>query len=632
MGLFDSVRDLVGGDGDQSAVDRDVGPADGRREPSPTAFRNNAVDAVQQWTEYDLDFSLSSLERLDDLAAKRGPALDVVEADEGEEVAADRHVAYTVQAGSYLGEVLVRRCDGRWTRDGDDWRVRIGDDVAVDVFEVASHSFAEAPAFGEVADRFRDDTDRTTEAGSSSERAAETPSPDAAGMAEYAEELASVYGEYDLDFTPESLSRLDSLADAEWDPDRFADAEVGGDDMESGMYTQLVRQVGSYYGEVLVREHGGEWIRQDDTFAVRVSGDEGRSTVARVFAVARDSLTGPAQFASDYNAVTDEAAVYAPGVADHAAAMPGADEETPVDTEGPDVDRVGEEEADSTAGGSERESTGGDEPAASAASGPEESATGRANGPTEAASPASDSPESEPGDGAPETAEPASAGRDDSADGEEFDVAAAAKRVVDGDLDGSPDGADGEPSDGPAVHSSGADSRGAAGGGASDGGGRREDDGDESGDREEMSLELSEEGGTETEGATAAEMGDEAAAFVATWPGYDLDYSPSSVERLDRLIAEEYPDVADRDGQFRRARAVEIGGYLGEVLRRSLDGEWVQTDGGPSLVVVGPGGEHQFAPVAAAAERFRGERSLREVYDAVSRRVGSSGSGPGHRG
>src|SRR6056297_1828126 len=156
MGLFDSVRGFLGDEASADASDElsaagaDEIPRLDVRDPTPMDFRNKAVDAVQEWDAVDLDFSLASLERLDSFARKQGARLAVLrdESDDGGERVADMHTGFTIRAGSYVGEVLVRELDGEWVETDDYWAVRVatGDNATtVDVFEVASHSFAEEP-------------------------------------------------------------------------------------------------------------------------------------------------------------------------------------------------------------------------------------------------------------------------------------------------------------------------------------------------------------------------------------------------------------------------------------------------------------------------------------------------------
>ncbi|MFC7075037.1 hypothetical protein [Haloarcula halophila] len=136
------------------------------------------------------------------------------------------------------------------------------------------------------------------------------PSDPAAGeglRADYAEraaDFASFWGEHDLDFTPASLARLDDLVDAEWEEERFADATYGETDrFEDRSFTSLVEELGSYFGEVLVRELDAEWTDETDhPAAVVVTGPDGRLAVP-VYDVAMGSLRGGAAFERSYRAL-----------------------------------------------------------------------------------------------------------------------------------------------------------------------------------------------------------------------------------------------------------------------------------------------------------------------------------------
>ncbi|WP_135303442.1 prolipoprotein diacylglyceryl transferase [Haloarcula amylovorans] len=140
---------------------------------------------------------------------------------------------------------------------------------------------------------------------------AETPSPasdaDDDLRTEYAEtatDFAEFWGERDLDFTPDSLARLDDLVEAEWDGDRFEDATFGSEaTFDDRAFTSVTRELGSYFGEVLVRDLAGEWTDETDHEAVVVvSGWDGRLAVP-VFQVAANSLRETAAFARSYEAL-----------------------------------------------------------------------------------------------------------------------------------------------------------------------------------------------------------------------------------------------------------------------------------------------------------------------------------------
>ncbi|WP_336001436.1 hypothetical protein [Halorientalis halophila] len=648
MGLFDSVRGLVSGDAEPADDDGDG--ADGERpDPTPTTFRNKAADAVADWDAYELDFSLDSLSRLDRFAAQQGAKLDVMH-EEGDESVADLHTRYTIQAGSYLGEVLVRERDGEWVENGDTWAVAVerdGEPVTVDVFELAGHAFAEDPVFGEVADRFTDgDGDPEPD-----EPDDEPATVDADGFAAEAEELAALWDDYDLDFSPRSLARLDRLADAEWDASRFADAELGGEDMDSGMFTELVKQLGSYYGEVLVRSLDAEWTRKDGDPVVAVEGNTNAPAIpVSVFSVAADSLTGPAVFATRFNELTDRANLEVPDVATTAGVTPSTETPAATDREDEELTAVtpddpaapGAEETDAdgdeTSGGNPdgsagvappevAESAGSDEPDALA-----EAATG--GGPTDV--------DTEP-DGSDTddstTEEDSYEGNEGESDatGEEADTAtdvedqspletAIAETVAAGVVDRSDE--DGE-------SAAGAETADPAGG----------TDDPETGETQEAETDASEPEDEEREALAAEisdgapaesgptlpspdELQDDAEAFAATYPGYDLDFSPDSLSRLDELVAEEYDAAAFAgfsldapNSQFQIDRVTEAGGYFALVIEATVGGEWERTEEGLQFVVEGATGVARLDPLGVAAGCFRGDDSFAATYAAIRDRL-----------
>lgn len=135
-------------------------------------------------------------------------------------------------------------------------------------------------------------------------RAAEDGDDDTAppqSFREDAEELAEFWAEHDLDFSPESLVRLDAFVDNQWEKDRFHGLDERAEDgvhMDQLVFHGVVEQLGSYFGETLVRTYdGAEWI-EDENFgwAVEVEDDE-ESLLSNVFHVAKDCLREPSKFA-----------------------------------------------------------------------------------------------------------------------------------------------------------------------------------------------------------------------------------------------------------------------------------------------------------------------------------------------
>jgi hypothetical protein len=124
--------------------------------------------------------------------------------------------------------------------------------------------------------------------------------------AEYAEEaegLVSFWNEHDLDYTPESLERLDGLVSEEWDDDRFADATFGSEEtFDDRAFTSVSMELGSYFGEVLVRELGGEWSTETANDSVVIEGPDGPLAIP-VFRVAGTSLTQQPVFARSYESL-----------------------------------------------------------------------------------------------------------------------------------------------------------------------------------------------------------------------------------------------------------------------------------------------------------------------------------------
>lgn len=116
-----------------------------------------------------------------------------------------------------------------------------------------------------------------------------------AGFRAEAEDLVAYWSAYDLDYRPSSLVRLDSLTARQRARSDYVRAET--DAGESVAFRPAAAGSACYFGEVLVRAHGGEWTNGDDGWRVVVEGPEGRTHVD-VFAVAHECLDGDAGFAT----------------------------------------------------------------------------------------------------------------------------------------------------------------------------------------------------------------------------------------------------------------------------------------------------------------------------------------------
>ena len=127
-----------------------------------------------------------------------------------------------------------------------------------------------------------------------------------ATYAEAAEELVSFWTEYELDYTADSLDRLDDLVSEEWDDDRFDDADFGSDDsFDDRVFTSVSTELGSYFGEVLIRELDAEWSDETATDGVVVEGAEGPLAIP-VFKVAGTSIKQQPVFARSYDSLLSD--------------------------------------------------------------------------------------------------------------------------------------------------------------------------------------------------------------------------------------------------------------------------------------------------------------------------------------
>ncbi|MBX0304158.1 hypothetical protein [Haloarcula salinisoli] len=127
-----------------------------------------------------------------------------------------------------------------------------------------------------------------------------------ATYAEAAEELVSFWTEYDLDYSPDSLERLDALVSAEWDDDRFDDADFGNDaSFDDRVFTSVSTELGGYFGEVLVRELDAEWSDEASTDGVVVEGADGPLAIP-VFKVAGTSIKQQPVFARSYDSLLSD--------------------------------------------------------------------------------------------------------------------------------------------------------------------------------------------------------------------------------------------------------------------------------------------------------------------------------------
>lgn len=148
------------------------------------------------------------------------------------------------------------------------------------------------------------------------ESTAGSPSPPPERFPEEAAQLVDFWPEFDFDYSRASLVRLDEFLASQFDPSRFRNATFGGTADDSRLFTGLVIQLGSYYGEVLVRTAGATWTETGAFgWVVALPGATGeldgtdeqptgrRPLVWPALDVARDCIRGEGSFATSFDAV-----------------------------------------------------------------------------------------------------------------------------------------------------------------------------------------------------------------------------------------------------------------------------------------------------------------------------------------
>ncbi|PSQ17506.1 hypothetical protein BRD00_07320 [Halobacteriales archaeon QS_8_69_26] len=272
----------------------------------PEEFRREAEEFAAAHGDKGFDFTVASLEALDDYALEQAGILGVLGEEADDRLFDEATAGFVLRFGSYFGEVLVREFDAEWGRDGEDVHVAVpaGEyTVELSPLEAALTALREAPRFADLAADLQD-TVEDAEAGDLSLGGPASLHEEVRGEAE---DLVEFWTEYDLDYSPDSLPELEILVDAAWENDRYEDAEYGGDREQDVAFTRVVRQVGSYFGEVLVRSLDADWV-QDETTVVEVRGPDGATNVD-VFGVAEDSLTGPSRFVEPYDAAREDVGI-----------------------------------------------------------------------------------------------------------------------------------------------------------------------------------------------------------------------------------------------------------------------------------------------------------------------------------
>lgn len=270
MGLFDFLRGSGDG-GSGGATEPDV--SESPPTPEAEAFAENATEVF--------DFTPASLPRLD----------RYVETCSDE----DREQSRRAFA-AYLGETFVRTYDAEWRRFQDvGWVVSVpspdaDEEMVLPLPEILADCLGGDATFALVHDTVLADAglDGPRVAEAPSGGAPDSPLPDqaVAVRADRAESLAREWDDYDLDFSPASLVRLDDLVADHYDQsppetDRetlAAESPPGG--VPEGANLRIGTgaasgRIAAYAGEVYRRSHGAEWHDGDGSDVIVVEGDEG---------------------------------------------------------------------------------------------------------------------------------------------------------------------------------------------------------------------------------------------------------------------------------------------------------------------------------------------------------------------
>jgi hypothetical protein len=312
MGLLDTIKSALGGSDDAE----DEAEATESETSSETAESETTdTSTATQTTEEERQSAEATGEDIDASAAESNAAS---EADTPEPAPARTDEA---DAGTEESKPLMADDESGFDHLTTE-EVSDGPDMA----EEAAAFITEAES-GDESDR--SDTDRIEEIPEDDPRAE---------FVAQAEDLVDFWGEYELEYSLESLTNLDDLVDEQWGPERFEDVSFGGEDYDSQVFTDTVTQLGSYFGEVLVRQQDATWQQETGVgWTISVpSGPESEAAGATVtvFQVAEDCLTGPSTFTGMHDALADR--LNLTGRA--------GDGETPVDLDRADIETVASDE------------------------------------------------------------------------------------------------------------------------------------------------------------------------------------------------------------------------------------------------------------------------------------------------
>jgi hypothetical protein len=342
MGLLDRLRGLVrtrGGAGGKSAQTAALLDPEGPVDDTRAAMLEQAGELLETWSDRPLDFTPASLPKLDRTVDARfeNDRFRDAEIDLTGETDDETNAVYTglvLRLGAYYGEVLIRAYGGEWIQDAEgNTLVSVGDDEAeVNVFHIAEDCLTEPSKLAlnhdtlvgaldidgpEVAER----EGRMYVRGEPTVYEHSELDPDA--WVETVEESAGAFTDeasaYELDYTPDSLVRLDLLVREEFAEFDFTDAELGGEDGDSVALTTHAVEIGGYTAVVFREALGAEWETDGETPRLRIAGADDDRTLDPV-AHAQQCITGDASLVDTYERLAADLELDAPEI-DEAAAM-----------------------------------------------------------------------------------------------------------------------------------------------------------------------------------------------------------------------------------------------------------------------------------------------------------------------
>ena len=335
MGLLDAIRSaLGGGDAEESAGEEDEAVA---TDSVSTGTSTATQPSEKPTAETEQPSETSGGEATD---SDTEPASETATTDDETGTEPTTAAESTPADGPDAEPTTAESAAGTSPGDESDASRPLTADDESGFDHLTTETVSDGPDMAEEAAAFITEAEDTAEEHEDdATRIEEIPEDDPrAEFVAQAEDLVEFWGEYELDYSLESLTNLDNLVDEQWDPERFEDVEFGGEDYDSQVFTDTVTQLGSYFGEVLVRQQDGTWQQETGVgWTITVpSGPESEAAGATVtvFQVAEDCLTGASTFTGMHDALADRLNL----------SGRAGDGETPVDLDRADIETVASDE------------------------------------------------------------------------------------------------------------------------------------------------------------------------------------------------------------------------------------------------------------------------------------------------